>query len=212
MICVSIGTSDPGRRRALLRDVDMAEIRLDRMRLGPAEVDRLFASHPRLIATCRPGAMDEGGRRRLLLRAIESGAAYVDVELDADTGFRRAILARARAAGCRLIVSHHDPVRTPGAAVLRRLAGRCLDAGADLAKIATRVRTPRDAAVLLGLLGGRRPVVVAGMGRHGAIVRVAAPLLGSPFTYACASAEEATADGQLPLSDMRRILEILEHA
>ena len=211
MICVSIGTLDVERCHQILKNVEMAEIRLDRIAASEADIGRIFSSHPRLVATCRPGGMEERQRRGLLLRAIDSGAAYVDLELDAAVDFRRPVIKRARSRGCRVIISHHDFVRTPERSELGRLVRRCFRAGADIAKIACRVLTPRDRAALLGLLSGPGPVVVAGMGRAGRIVRIVAPLLGSPFTYASISDGEPTADGQVSADETRRILETLNN-
>ena len=211
MICVSIGTPDIERCRQVLGNAEMAEIRLDRISAAETDISRLFSSHARLVATCRPGGMPDEQRQELLMRAIDSGAAYVDLELEAAAEFRRPVIKQARSRGCRVIISHHDFVRTPDPRELQRLVDRCFRAGADIAKIACRVLTPRDRAALLGLLSGREPVVVAGLGPAGRIVRLVAPLLGSPFTYASVSDSEPTADGQISADETRRLLETLNN-
>ena len=68
------------------------------------------------------------------------------------------------------------------------------------------VRSESDAARLLGLLGRWQDTVVVGMGDLGRVTRVAALLLGSPFSYAAPDDGVETAPGQLPLSAMTRIL------
>jgi 3-dehydroquinate dehydratase-1 len=64
----------------------------------------------------------------------------------------------------------------------------------------------RDNARLLGLLDLGVPLVVVGMGRLGRLTRIAAPLLGSLFTYASLGAGRETADGQLDAASLERIL------
>ncbi|MGD0231600.1 MAG: type I 3-dehydroquinate dehydratase [Syntrophorhabdales bacterium] len=197
MICVSLAEESVVSCLAALEDVAFAEIRLDRMGLDAADVRTIFSRHPNLIATCSPGALPDATRGMLLLAAIDSGAAYVDVELDAPDEYREDIVRRARSAGCAVIVSFHDHAGTPEAAVLRETVGACFAKGADIAKIACAVRSKADNARLLGLLDDARRIVVVGMGRMGRVVRLAAPLLGSPFTFACLAEGKETADGQI---------------
>lgn len=148
-------------------------------------------------------------RKRLLLKAIGAGAAFVDVELEAPQAYRQEIVRKARAIGCRVIISHHDYERTPDAAALRKAVARCFRCGADIAKIACRVNADCDNARLLGLLDCQRKLVVVGMGPKGRITRIAAPLLGSRFTFASATAGKETAEGQVGRAELERIIRIL---
>lgn len=210
MICVSLtgpGAADCTRE---LGGLDFAEIRLDLVTAGEDQIRALFGSHPRLIATCRPGPRPDAERFALLLAAVEAGAAYVDLELEAEPGGRDRIAAAARRRGCQVIVSHHDHAATPGDAVLRELIERCFAAGADIAKLACAVRQPADAARLLALLGQDRPVVVIGMGSLGAVTRLAGPLLGAPFTYASLRPGRESAPGQIDHRRLARLLEELQ--
>jgi 3-dehydroquinate dehydratase-1 len=206
MICVSLAEPTAGACRRALEGVGLAEIRLDKMRIGPAGVRAIFSRHPRLIATCRPGAMPEARRRRLLLAAVEAGAAFVDIEIEANPRFRDRLTAAARARDCKVIVSHHDFRRTPPRAELEAAVDRAFAAGADIAKIACRVRELRDNARLLGLLDRGLPLVVVGMGKMGRLTRIAAPLLGSLFTYATLNEGQETAEGQMPAASLERLL------
>lgn len=207
MICVSLSGPSALDCRQSLAGLEFAEIRLDAMDLSPSEVADLFACHPKLVATCRPGrGRSDAQRRALLEAALDAGAAYLDMELEAPAALREPLAARARAAGCRLIISHHDHRSTPAGPDLRALREACFAAGADLAKVACAVETPRDVARLLGLLDDPAPTVVVGMGRLGAVSRLAAPLLGAPFTYACLEPGRETAPGQL---DHRRLARLL---
>jgi 3-dehydroquinate dehydratase I len=198
VICVSIAEESISRCREALEGVSFAEIRLDfLMSVTPDDVKGLFSNHPRLIATCRPGSTTEEDRQKILLTAIQSGAAYVDVEIESPPRFTRPIIEKARACGCQIIVSYHNYDETPDIERLEATISACYAAGADLAKIACMVRLERDNARLLGLLDGDRPIVIIGMGPLGTITRIAAPLLGSPFTFASLSKGKETAEGQL---------------
>jgi 3-dehydroquinate dehydratase type I len=132
--------------------------------------------------------------------------------MEADALFLKEIRSAARAAGCRLILSHHDFRRTPPLEKLRAIVARGLSLGADLVKVACLVNSGRAAARLLSILAEPRfqkRVLVTGMGKKGRIVRIAAPLLGSPFTYAAPVRGRGTAPGQLALAEMERVFRIL---
>jgi 3-dehydroquinate dehydratase I len=215
MICVSIAKKDAKACIRALSGCEFAEVRIDALE-NPSENDvaGIFSAKPGMLATCRPGKIAEDARMALLLRAIDSGAGFVDVELEAGENFRRGIILRAKERGCKVIISHHDYSETPSAAMLESIALACIAKGADIAKIACAANSMQDSARLLGLLGkegvqGR--LVVVGMGEAGKITRVAAPLLGSPFTFASLTKGEKTADGQIDAKTLKKIMEVISH-
>jgi len=207
MICVSVMDSDKGRVIEAIEGHELAEVRLEALSPTPEDVREIFSSPAKLIATMRPGKHSDEERLKTLTAAIEAGAAYVDIELGSPTLLREGLAQAARRNGCEIIVSHHDFQSTPDRDELMEIVDRCFEEGADLAKIACVVKERADAARLLGLLEDPRPIVAIGMGRMGAITRVAAPLLGSPFTYASPEGGPPTAEGQLPEGTLRRIME-----
>ena len=210
MICVSLAEPTLGKVLSDLDDVSFAEIRLDLMDLSIGEITRLFSMPRRLIATCRPGPFSARDRKRTLLTAIQAGAAYVDIEIDAESSYRAEITEEAHSRNCQVIVSYHDYQGTPGPEDLRHLVDRCFSAGADISKIACTVLCPRDGARLLGLLDDERPIVVVGMGEQGRVVRVTAPLLGSPFTFASLEVGKETAPGQIDRRELARLMDALK--
>ncbi len=197
MIFVSIAEGSASSCLAALRDIDCAEIRIDRMQLSLDEIRTIFSQPKTLIATCRPGSRLDKDRKKLLITAIEAGAAYVDVEVESEKTYREEIIARAKSCACRTIVSFHDQAGTPERHVLEKIVNTCFEAGADIVKIACTVRSREEAARLLGLLDDSRKIVVIGMGEKGKITRIAAPFLGSPFTFASLGPGRETADGQI---------------
>ena len=201
MICVSIGKIPYEEISAILRQSPMAEIRMDLLDLSTDQLHEIFSSHNNLIATCRPGVHPEDQRSEMLQNALVSGAAYVDLEMEASEKWREPIQLLAESLKRKLIISWHNYENTPPAKELKSVVQSMFDAGADIAKIACQVNNEKDNAVLLGLYTEYKNLVAIGMGKQGIITRLAAPLLGAPFTFAATDAYE-TADGQLSRSRM----------
>ena len=99
MICTTIQNRTAEQILDILQDCEMAEIRLDNCPLTPREIDVIFSSDVPLVATCRisevaerePSLQELPEQSRMikamqiaekrLIRAIEAGARYVDVEM-----------------------------------------------------------------------------------------------------------------------------------
>jgi len=200
MICVSVGKTTCPACLRLLRSVDCAEIRLDLSSLSGEEIRRIFSRPKTLIATCRPGRFSPDTRKARLAEAIRAGASYVDIDGRESPAFREFIRAEARRNGCRLILSYHDFRRTPPRSLMKRLIDRYFQAGADIVKIACRAQTPAECARLVSLYDRKdkkgKSLLAFAMGVEGSWTRIAAPLLGAPFTYAAAGKGRTTAPGQ----------------
>ena len=201
VICVSIGSVSYEEVSAILSQSAMAEIRMDLLDMNADQYHRIFSSHNNLIATCRPGIYQERQRSELLQNALKSGAAYVDLEIETSEKWRKPIHLLAESLGRKLIISWHNYEKTPPAKELKSVVQSMFDARADIAKIACQVNSPEDNAVLLSLYAEFKNLVAIGMGKQGIITRLAAPLLGAPFTFAATDAFK-TADGQLSKSQM----------
>lgn len=206
-ICVSIGNIPFDTISVILDNVDMAEIRIDLAGLDDSELKSIFASHNNLIATCREGEYDDKERAHLLENAVEYGAAWVDIEADADPAWRDRMAKTVKAGNCSLILSRHFFTHTPSPFELRRLVDEMFGMGADVVKIASQVNNTPDAAALLGLYADYKNIVSIGMGPLGVITRLAAPLLGAPFTFASFGDNPVTAAGQI---DYKEIAELIE--
>lgn len=194
-----------------MQPVTFAEVRLDCLTDPSQDLRPLFRGTRRLIATCRPGKLQASARIDVLRRAIDAGARCIDIELETPRRLRATLLQEAGRAGVEVMVSsHHD--YTPPPALLRRLHDRCFLAGADIAKIACEVKTPRDNGTLLGLLASGRRLVLVGMGRQGLATRLMAPLLGAEFTFAAQRGAGPNALGQLSFHKTLRAMEALQRA
>jgi 3-dehydroquinate dehydratase I len=213
MICVSMDEQYSANYLTLLNKIGFAEVRMDRMALSLDDVRTIFSHPATLIATYRPGAVDDCARRSYLFAAIDSGASYVDVEVDSDNAYKKEIVERARLKGCKVIISFHDHEKTPEEEELKSIVSLCFREGAEIAKVACRVNLPADNGKLLGLLGRedlKGKLVVVGMGRKGRITRVAATYLGSPFTFASLAIGRETGEGQIEEARLEEIMGLID--
>ena len=193
----------------LLPDLEMAEIRLDRCELSDSEIEELFAQTDiPLIATCRGDGGDLSVSEHKLSIAVQAGARFADLEIEAPSEVSRRFQKLCRQCGTELIRSYHDFDGTPDEKGLQMALARCFRYGADIAKIVTTCHSPSDAARIEGLysiiledvdsLQGR--LIAFGMGDEGRSTRISCLRRGAPFTYAALTREEATAPGQ-PATD-----------
>lgn len=191
----------------------MAEIRLDLTPLTEREIRVLFAVPLPLVATFRPGSVSETERGAALDTAMAAGAAFVDIEADARSAYRKELIRLAAKHGCRVILSIHSDRRPPGEDRLARTRERLFRQGADIVKVVHRVRSAGDCVRLFSLYKTPRRdgVIALGLGREGVVTRVAAPLLGAPFTFASLRPGRETADGQLDWKTLDRILNLIPH-
>jgi 3-dehydroquinate dehydratase I len=207
MICTSIAGVGVEECISLAKKAELAEVRLDLIEgISASGAKRIFSSKKGLIAACRPGKMDEGKRKEILLAAMGAGAGYVDIEVDAPDAYKREIAAKAKAGKCLLIVSYHNYEKTPVRAELDQIVKWCFESGADIAKIACKANSQKDNARLLGLLDNEKKMIVVGMGEDGRLTRIVAPLLGSMFTFAAATKGKETAPGQMEKETLEKAM------
>lgn len=185
-------------RDAAETDGDLVELRLDSMD-RPDPDGALVGRRKPAVVTCRPkregGLFDgpEDERLRILMRAHELGAEFIDVEWDAEA--KPLIDARG---GRGVIVSRHDFSGTPAdvAGILTRLRA----AGGEIAKLAVATERPSDLLSLLRAVPGDGSSIVIGMGGAGMATRILAGRFGSRWTYAGA----AIAPGQITAARLLR--------
>ena len=209
MICVSLLKDNVADVLEALKRLKLAEVRLETLPLSRGDVKTIFTSEAQIVATCRPNGQSAEDRAQILRWAIEDGAAYVDLEIETDSSFRAPLVKLARERGCKVIVSYHNFESTPDTEELHRIVETCFFHGADIAKVACHVNTPSEAARIIGLGDSERPVIPIGMGDAGRIARVAAPFVGSPFTYASLNGEEA-APGQIDAKILEKMYTYLK--
>ena len=238
MICTTIQNRNIEQIYEALEQCEMAEIRLDRCELTARETDELFTADLPLVATCRISevaavepslqelteqnreikAMQMAERR--LIRAIEAGARYVDVEIEAQKQMSKRVRQAAHENGTVFIRSYHDFEGTDSLEALKAIVEKCVYHGADMVKIVTTAYSEADVEKVMSLYewcsteaekGNERIGALADggliafcMGEAGRQSRLECLKHGSPYTYAALNAEEAAAPGQWPTAEMRK--------
>ena len=139
-----------------------------------------------------------------LLKAIEAGAKYVDLEMEAPPMMGRKIRQACQQYGTILIRSFHDFAGTPPEATLLSSLDKGRRFGGEVVKIVTTATSKADADRVLALYREAEPgtLVAFCMGPEGRESRLEALKRGAPFTYACLTPEEATAPGQWTAAEM----------
>lgn len=235
MICTTIINKDLEGVLDALGVCEMAEIRLDSCRLSMKEIDEVFSSDVPLVATCRLAevmvndpslqdpSMSDANREfkamqiveKRLVRAIEAGARYVDVEIEVQKQLSKRIRNAAHESGTVFIRSYHDFTGTGTVEELRSMVEKCRYHGADIVKLVTTAHGQEDADRVMSLYrwcsteasngvdaladGG---LIAFCMGEAGKQSRIDCLRYGAPYTYAALNAEEAAAPGQMPASEM----------
>ena len=245
MICTTIQNKTAEQILEALDMCEMAEIRLDRCDLSAREMEAVFSSDVPLVATCRiaevaaadPSLQElpEQSREvkamqiaeRRLIRAIEAGARYVDVEIEASKPMAKRVRSAAHENGTVFIRSYHDFEATDSLEALKAVVEKCLYHGADMVKVVTMAHAPEDVERVMALYAwcreeaaahGRKSrkderhagelagggLIAFCMGEAGKESRLRALKEGAPFTYAALSSEDAAAPGQWPADEMKK--------
>ena len=235
MICTTIQNKTLEQIYKALEHCEMAEIRLDRCHLTEKQIDELFSVDVPLVATCRVAEVAENEpalkdlpeqsrmiramqiAERRLVRAIEAGARYVDVELEAQKQMSKRVRQAAHENGTIFIRSYHDFEGTDSLEALKAIVEKCVYHGADMVKVVTMASSQADADKVLALYdwcasyndekiaaladGG---LIAFCMGEAGKQSRLDCLKHGAPYTYAAISEAEAAAAGQWAADDMMK--------
>lgn len=193
--------------------IQMAEIRLDRCPLSIEEIEYLFSSSDTpLVATCR--VVDDGNgtweeAEEKLTAAVEAGAAFLDLEIEAPKEIGKRLRRACTEYGTTMIRSSHFFAGTPSEDVLRGTVEKCRKFGGEIVKIAAMAKSEEDVARVLGLYSDAEPddqrlyeLIAFSMGEIGKASRLECLKLGSPFTYAALNENEVAAPGQWSYSEM----------
>ena len=208
MICISLqGKGKEELFRILDRpEVEMAEIRLDRCPLSDEDIQDVFSLTDKpLVATCRiSGEIHPAEAERRLTAAIDAGARFVDLEMEAPPQMGKRLRHLCREAGTTFIRSFHDFEGTPSREELLETIGRCRRFGAELTKIVTTARSEADVATVRSLYQGEEEgrLLAFCMGARGRESRFQCLSWGAPYTYASLTEGEEAADGQIPFTEM----------
>lgn len=225
-ITVSIQINDPAEvtsaleqaRTASSQGAQLVEWRVDELALeeaGHRACHALVRDAPLpCILTCR--MVEEGGRFGgdesdrvgLIQSLIKAGDApkYIDIESIAwrrDRDLRMAVGQLLADTDCGLVLSTHDFESRPDD-LARQLDAMWAEDDASVVKVAWMARSIRDSLEAMELLrDAAGPMIVLCMGRFGVMSRVLAGKFGGLLTFSSLGEEEATAPGQLTISQLR---------
>jgi 3-dehydroquinate dehydratase type I len=209
-ICVCLANADFETCIKAAASYSLVELRLDLLNLSQEQILRLLNNNAQVIATCRAGRYKDAERLQKLLYAIENGAAYIDVEFEAATEYRQTLMNCATSNGCRTIISYHNFDCTPPLHELRNIILQASSMGADVVKIAVMAHSLDDAINVMSLYENKEISLIAfAMGQAGTFTRIAAPLMGAPFTYSALNTDTCTAPNQLTVTQMLQIYRLL---
>lgn len=205
--------------------VDVVEWRMDFLApsidvLSALETLAGFTDLP-VLATFRTA--DEGGKaieasayRDLLLAVARSGkVSAIDVEAFRDESTVREVIDGAHEAGVAVLASYHDFHATPASEEIISRFEAMDAAGADVLKLACMPASVDDLLVLLNATHRAsrtfdRPLITVAMGPIGVLSRIAGGVFGSCATFAAVG--RGSAPGQVPVSDLRPALDLLDSA
>ncbi len=211
MICVPISAESNAAMLSLVmraegQPADIHEFRLDALR-EPPHVERLIAAAGRpVMATCR--SVGEGGafggtgeeRRAVLRRAVDAGAAYVDLE--------PGDLAGLGDCGKTIrIASLHDFDRVPED-LEDRIAALC-DTDAEWVKFAVAAHSHADnLKVLEALAKATKPAIAIAMGPLGVVTRILGRRFGSMVVFGSIDRGLESAPGQVTAAELARLYRV----
>ena len=211
-ICAVVVNNDPKTVKEVEPSVDLFEVRIDLIGEGWQQLARQL--HKPWIACNR--MVVEGGQwwgseaRRIesLLQAAEMGADIIDIELNTKN-LENVVKVVKKTTKC--LLSCHDFEKTPSLDGMKEIVWRQLRAGADICKVITTARGFEDNLTVLQLIREFPDVkmIAFTMGSLGLMSRILCPLVGGEFVYASIEKGKESAQGQLAISEMIRIYEMI---
>lgn len=218
-ICVAVAMADSDSAISAVKpledDIDVVEIRLDAMQKVTIS-DLCRGINRPLLFTNRPTweggqcAEPEDVRLELLLESVRERAAFVDLELRTPLQYRKQLLDEIRDSQTHLIISYHDFEKTPDPAALSTVLQQQIDSGAHVGKIVTMAHSSIDVLQVLHLQCEAQsknfPLIAFCMGEEGKLSRIITLLLGGFMTYAALDEQQATAPGQLSVSQLKKTM------
>lgn len=206
-LCVSLGNIELVKIKEAISKHEFVEFRLDLLERNEKLFEAISLAKKSIVAFHKSPL--HGGfyeRSEALIKAIESGASYIDLDVEDEMVD---VEEKAKKHFTKVIRSYHNHNETPNELELEKIIFHA-KRNADLVKIATTINSYDDALLLLNLLKIHKDLIVVGMGEKGSIVRVLSPLLGGAWTYASLTEGFETAPGQLSAEIMSRFQSLLD--
>lgn len=209
MICVSVQERDYSRRKEIVSSSEMVEIRADLCGCTTEELTEIVNSHSNVLITCRIENSSVDFAYEQIVCAIDNGAKYVDIEIEAPSSHTKRVEEYAKSKGCKFIVSYHNFTDTNTIEELKKIYDDCRQMGAEIVKIVTTSHSITDSVRVLSLynlIEDKNSLIAFAMGEAGKVTRRLSLNFGSPFTYVAFDDSSATASGQYTKTEMEKLL------
>ncbi len=196
-------------QKAEAQHADLIEVRLDSLTRYDRIANITSCSMTPLIATIKSLKLHgkysgtETERQKILVDAAKNGFKYVDVDLGIPN--QAELVNSLHTAGAKVIVSFHDFAQTPTMEQLSAILDEEIALGADVCKIITTARTMKDNLTTLNFVSEaskKAKIICFAMGELGKQSRLASPVFGAFFTFACLDEKRKTAKGQLTIEEI----------
>lgn len=181
---------------------------------------RRLATDSLLLFTFR--SHKEGGNKEIsdrnyveLLQTVirTKNIDLIDIELFTNDSAVKELVALAEENGIFVVMSNHDFHKTPKKEKIIHRLRKMQELGAHIPKIAVMPNSVQDVITLLDATNtmitkyANRPIITMSMAEIGLISRLAGEVFGSACTFG--AGKEASAPGQIPVSELRNVLEII---
>lgn len=140
---------------------------------------------------------------------------YVDCELSNVTEDIKYLREVATGYGTKIIGSFHNFQLTPSREELNSKFNAAVQHQLDVAKVAVMPQNLEDVLTLLSVTNEAKqrlsiPLITMSMGKYGALSRLIGGIFGSSLTFAVGA--KSSAPGQVPIEDVKTVLDILDRS
>jgi len=186
---------------------DLTEIYFDELtKLTESNLKKIFAIKEKAFLYKSYGEIEK------ILKVLKNGVEYIDLDLKTDK--KIIIEIKKQFPETKIIISHHDFEKTPSDKTLRSIIKKMQEKGADIVKLAVTAKELYDSLRIFALLeelkSKKQKAICLAMGKEGAITRAAGHLFGNYLMYAPIETADNTAAGQISLSDLKKIKNLIK--
>ena len=213
MFCISFAENDFALCLEIIRRFPFVEIRLDKGLFSKEQIQKAIALNPNLILTPHTEVI-EPNLESILLSGIASGVAYIDLDIGLDKKVIESIIKSVKHKKTKIILSYHNYQITPQLDELIRIIELCGSFDPDIIKIVCTSNSESDNENLISIYHQNNnkyytdgQLIAFCIGEIGKPTRLKALKLGAPFMYVSYQSGKETADGQMDIETMSKLME-----
>lgn len=183
------------------KKADLVEIRFDELKLSGKDLVKIFETKK------KPIIYKSKSNLKNIEEILKNKPEYIDIDIKTNKKVIKRI--RELAPKIKIIMSFHDFKKTPVESELKKVVKVMKKTCADIYKIATFAQTFGDSLRMLSFLdkfSKKYKIICLCMGKEGQISRVAGHLLGNYLTYAPLNDADKTAEGQISVSELKKLI------